>query len=113
MGRALEKLKQQALSRQCRVKDELEKVASNVPVDTIVKLIQQELGKLSVSVNVATARFHFNAFKLKTVSKPQIAVKNKALTFMTRAPSQKPKNKDSTPASVRLISTSFPNTSVL
>jgi len=36
------------------VKDELVKVASNVPVDTIVGLIQQELGKLSVSVNVAT-----------------------------------------------------------
>jgi len=36
------------------VKDELGKVAPNVPVDTIVGLIQQELGKLSVSVNVAT-----------------------------------------------------------
>ena len=36
------------------VKDELGKVAPNVPVDMIVKLIQQELGKLSVSVNVAT-----------------------------------------------------------
>ncbi|TGE31342.1 phage holin, LLH family [Desulfosporosinus sp. Sb-LF] len=35
------------------VKDELGKVASNVPVDTIVSLIQQELGKLSISVNVA------------------------------------------------------------
>jgi len=36
------------------VKDELGKVATNVPVDAIVKLIQQELSKLSVSVNVAT-----------------------------------------------------------
>jgi len=36
------------------VKDELGKVAPNVPVDTIVGLIRQELGKLSVSVNVAT-----------------------------------------------------------
>jgi len=35
------------------VKDELGKVAPNVPVDIIVGLIQQELGKLSVSVNVA------------------------------------------------------------
>jgi hypothetical protein len=36
------------------VKAELEKVAPNVPVDTIVKLIQQELGNLSLSVNVVT-----------------------------------------------------------
>ena len=36
------------------VKDELGKVAPNVPVETIVGLIQQELGKLSISVNVAT-----------------------------------------------------------
>ena len=36
------------------VKDELGKVAPNVPVDAIVKLIQQELSKLSVSVNVGS-----------------------------------------------------------
>jgi len=35
------------------VKAELEKVAPNVPVDTIVTLIQQELSKLSLSVKVA------------------------------------------------------------
>jgi len=35
------------------IKAELDKVTPNVPVDTIMKLIQQELGKLSVSVNVA------------------------------------------------------------
>jgi len=35
------------------VKNEFGKVAPNVPVDTIVKLIQQELSKLSLSVNVA------------------------------------------------------------
>jgi len=34
------------------VKNELGKVAPNVPVDSIVKLIQQELSKLSVSLNV-------------------------------------------------------------
>jgi len=34
------------------IKIEVEKVAPSVPVDTILKLIQQELGKLSVSVNV-------------------------------------------------------------
>ena len=34
------------------VKDELGKVAPNVPVGTIVSLIQQELSKLSVTVNV-------------------------------------------------------------
>ena len=33
---------------------EVAKIAPNVPVDTILGLIQQELGKLSVSVNVAT-----------------------------------------------------------
>lgn len=36
------------------VKVELEKVAPNVPVDTILKLIQQELGRLSLSINVVT-----------------------------------------------------------
>lgn len=35
------------------VKAEFEKGAPNVPVDTIVKLIQQEMSKLSLSVNVA------------------------------------------------------------
>lgn len=38
------------------IKAELEKVAPNVPVDTIVSLIQQELSKLSVSVNVTPAQ---------------------------------------------------------
>jgi len=36
------------------VKNELGKVAPNVPVDSIVKLIQQELSKLSLSVSVST-----------------------------------------------------------
>lgn len=37
------------------VKDELGKVVPNVPVDTITGLIQQELSKLSVSLNVSEA----------------------------------------------------------
>lgn len=35
------------------IKTEVAKVASNVPMDTITSLIQRELSKLSVSVNVA------------------------------------------------------------
>jgi len=35
---------------------EVGKIVPNVPVDTITNLIQQELSKLSVSVNVAPAQ---------------------------------------------------------
>ena len=38
------------------VTSEVAKIVPNVPVDTITSLIQQELSKLSLSVNVAPAQ---------------------------------------------------------
>ena len=49
---------------------EVEKIVPNVPVDTIVNLIQQELGKLSLSVNVAPVSV--NKSKVEVLWNPPI-----------------------------------------